>query len=217
MKLVLYSGGSAQENKELDTSLRALLPKNPLVTYIPSCSFEAELYFRRYVRRFQKYNINKFLHFPVDVPTDPVLEKKVWDSDLIHLDGGNTFYFLASLRQKKIIGKLRDFVQRGGVLSGESAGAIIQTPNIETAGFPDFDCDENDVHLRNLSALNLVPFEFSPHSLNSKRYYEAYLAHTKKTKQAMYACKDGSGIIIDGENRHFIGESFCFFKGQRIP
>lgn len=216
MKLILYSGGTNKENKELDLCLRNMLPNDPLVTYIPSSSFDAEVYFREYVKRFRKYGMQKFMNFPVDIPCDPVLEEKVWESDLIHLDGGNTFYFLASLRKKKLLGKLRDFVKRGGVLSGESAGAILQTPHIETAGFPEFDRDENDVGLKNLAALNLISFEFAPHYVNSKRYQEAYVAYTKKTSHPLYACKDGAGIIINGSSLQFVGKTVCFFKGKKL-
>ena len=217
MKLILYSGGSDEENSELDKRLKLLLPKNPLVTYIPASSFESEIYFRQYVDRFKRYGIKKFLHFPVDIPTDPVLEEEVWKSDLIHLDGGNTYYFLASLRKKKLLGKLREFVQRGGVLSGESAGSILQTPNISMAGIPKFDCDDNDVRLKNLTSFCLVPFEFAPHFINSKRYHSAYKSYTKKTARRLYACRDGAGIIVEGENISFIGDVFCFFKGKKLP
>lgn len=216
MKLILYSGGTEKENAELDLSLQKLLPKDPLVTYIPSSSLDAEIHFSRYVKRLKEYDIHKFIHFPIDIPSDPVLEAEVWKSDLIHLDGGNTFYFLATLRKKKLLGKLRTFVQEGGILSGESAGAIIQTPSIATAGFPEFDCDENDVNLKNLSALNLVSFEFAPHFVNSKRYEEAYIKHTKKTSIPLYACKDGGGIIVNGNNLQFIGKIVCFFKGKKL-
>ena len=216
MKLVLYSGGTGKENREMDSALQKMLPKDPIVTFIPSSSFEAGIYFREYVKRFQKYGFQRFLNFPVDVPFDSVLEEQVWESDWIHLDGGNTFYFLASLRKKKLLGKLRAFVKQGGVLSGESAGAILQTPNISTAGFPEFDRDDNDVHLTNLSALNLVSFEFAPHFVNSKRYQEAYLNHTKKTSIPLYACKDGGGIIINGSSLQFVGKTVCFLKGRKL-
>lgn len=217
MKLVLYSGGSDKENRKLDKKLRSMLPKNPLVTYIPSSSLDSDIYFRYFVERFKKFGMEKFIHFPVDIPSDPVLEAKIWKSDMIHLDGGNTFYFLASLRRKGFLGKLRKFVQRGGILTGESAGAIIQTPNIDTAKIPSFDCDDNDVRLKDLSALKLVPFEFAPHFVNSKRHHDTYIKHTRKTNQHLYACKDGAGIVIDGKDLHLYGDIICFFNGKKLP
>jgi len=48
------------------------------------------------------------------------------------------------------------------VLAGPSVGAIILTPTIGTAGPPLPDPDDNDVKLKNLRALGLVRFEFSP-------------------------------------------------------
>ena len=131
--------------------------------------------------------------------------------------GETLFYFLACLRRKKLMGKLRKFVKRGGILSGESAGAIIQTPNIGLAGYPKFDCDDNEVRLKNMSALKLVPFEFFPHYSGSKRYVEAFQAYTKRKKQHLYAVKDGSAIVVDGKNLYLLGDITCFFKGKKLP
>ena len=77
MKLILYSGGTNKENTLLDQNLVKMLPKDPVVTFIPSCSFESEIYFRDYIKRFNQYGIQKFMNFPVDIPCDPILEEEV--------------------------------------------------------------------------------------------------------------------------------------------
>jgi dipeptidase E len=59
---------------------------------------------------------------------------------------------------------LKKFIQDGGILTGLSAGAIMMTETIEMAGYPPFDCDENEDNLKNLKSLNLVDFYFFPHS-----------------------------------------------------
>ena len=91
------------------------------------------------------------------------------------------------------------------------------TPNIQTAGFPNFDRDENDENIKNLSALNLVNFEFFPHYKNSRRYDSELLRYTQKTKIPLYAMPDGSGIVIDQSFLKFSGKAFCFFRGQKMP
>ena len=83
-------------------------------------------------------------------------------SDVIYLSGGNTYYFLHHLRRSGPIPVLREFVARGGVLAGLSAGAILMTPHIGLAGYPSFDRDENDVGLRNEASLALVDFALPP-------------------------------------------------------
>src|SRR5690606_27915655 len=164
MKLVFYSGGDDKDNLHLDRAFVNLVgKKNPVVTFIPSSSYLSEQEFKVFVKHYSKFKITRFIHFPVDVPFDKILFQEVMISDAIHMGGGNTFYVLNSLRKAKLLPQLREFVKRGGVLTGLSAGAIMMTENIEMAGYPDFDRDENIVNIKNLSALNVVDFLFFAH------------------------------------------------------
>jgi dipeptidase E len=217
MKLVFYSGGDERQNLKLDKSLLGLInKKNPLVTFIPSSSYLSEQEFKAFIRHYSKYKIRKFLHFPVDIPFDNILMNEVFKSDVIHLAGGNTFYFLNSLRKNRLLNELKKFAERGGILTGLSAGAIIMTENISTAGYPDFDRDENEVGLKNLSALNLVDFLFFPHFRNSDRYDNAFKRFSKLSNKNIFACPDGSGIVINEEETSFMGRVFLFSNGNKI-
>ncbi|WP_127714274.1 Type 1 glutamine amidotransferase-like domain-containing protein [Halobacteriovorax sp. HLS] len=217
MKLVFYSGGCSQDNFELDKITLDLCKKeNPRMTFIPSWSYESEYDFRNFVDQYSRHGITQFLHFPVDIPYDEILFKEAFKSDIIHLDGGNTYYFLKSLRKKGMLKLLKEFVANGGILTGLSAGAIIMTPNISTAGFPEFDRDDNDVNISNFKAMNLVKFEFFPHYRNSSRYDKDLVQHSRKINIPIYALPDGSGIIIEDHTIKFHGPAYCFFNGQKI-
>lgn len=217
MKLVLYGGGDEDDNLELDLqTIKLAGKKEPLITFIPSCSYESELYFNEFVDQYSRYGVNRFIHFPIDVPFDNTLMNEVFNSDIIHLDGGNTYYFLKHLRKSGMIKKLKEFVAGGGVLTGLSAGAIIMTSHITTAGFPDFDKDENDERITNFKGMNLVRFEFFPHYRSSKRYDKDLIAHSKKIDFPIYACPDGSGIIVEDHSLKFQGRAYCFFQGKKM-
>ncbi len=217
MKLVLYSGGDDKENRELDKSFIELIgKKNPVVTFIPSSSYLSDQEFKAFVKHYSKFKITRFIHFPVDIPFDKIMLQEVLRSDAIHLAGGNTFYFLHSLRKAKLITPLRDFVKRGGVLTGLSAGAIMMTENIEMAGYPHFDRDDNYVGIKNLASLNLLDFDFFPHYKNSSRYDSVFKKYSKIHKKIIYACPDGAGIVVrDGELR-FIGKTYAFSDGHKF-
>lgn len=217
MKLVFYSGGDEKENRQLDKGFIDLLgKKNPVVAFIPSSSYLSDQEFKVFVKHYSKFKISRFIHFPVDVPFDRVMFQEVMRSDAIHLGGGNTFYFLNSLRKAKLLKELKNFVNRGGVLTGLSAGAIMMTENIDLAGYPEFDRDENNVNIKNLSALNLVDFAFFPHFRNSARYDKVFKDYTKKNSKTIYACPDGSGIIINDSEMRFIGKCYAFTGGQKF-
>lgn len=217
MKLVFYSGGDEKENRQLDKSFVELIgKKNPVVAFIPSSSYLSDQEFKAFVKHYSKFKITRFIHFPVDVPFDRIMFQEVMRSDVIHLGGGNTFYFLNSLRKAKLLKELKAFVQRGGILTGLSAGAIMMTENIEMAGYPEFDRDENTVNLKNFSSLNLVDFAFFPHFRNSARYDKVFRDYTRKNKKTVYACPDGSGIIVNGPEMRFIGKCYAFTGGQKF-
>jgi len=217
MKLVFYSGGLAKENELLDRAFIELLgKKNPVVTFIPSSSYLSEEEFKAFVKHYSKFKISRFIHFPVDIPFDKILFQEVMRSDAIHLAGGNTFYFLNSLRKAKLLPQLRTFAKRGGVLTGLSAGAIMMTENIDMAAYPEFDRDENTVNISNLSALNLVDYMFFPHFKNSKRYDVVFKKYSKIHQKVIYACPDGAGIVVNGEELRFIGKCYAFSDGHKF-
>ena len=217
MKLVFYAGGDDKDNLLLDKAFVDLIgKKNPVVTFIPSSSYLSEQEFKVFVRHYSKFKITRFIHFPVDVPFDRILLQEVLRSDAIHMAGGNTFYFLNSLRKAKLLPQLRHFVQRGGVLTGLSAGAIIMTEDIEMAAYPEFDRDENTVNLSNLSSLNLVDFAFFPHFKNSSRYDIVFKRYSRLRNKVIYACPDGSGLLVNDQELRFIGKCFVFSGGHKF-
>lgn len=217
MNLVFYSGGEDQDNIALDKEMIRLTGKpNPSITYIPSCSYNSELEFNDFINHYRNFGLSRFIHFPVDVDYDDIIKNDAFDSDIIHLSGGNTYYFLKYLRRKKMLSELKKFVKRGGVLTGLSAGGIIMTPTIDTAGFPEFDRDDNDENLRNFKSMGLVNFEFFPHYRNSKRYDLELMKHANKINRPLYACPDGSGIVVQDKTVKFLGRCYCFYEGKKV-
>ena len=217
MKLIFYGGGHDFENVRLDDILIGLTQnKSPQITFIPSSSYFSEQDFREFVEQYNRHKLTRFINFPVDLPYSNVLKKEAFKSDVIHLSGGNTYYFLHHLRKSKLVGELKSFVKRGGILTGLSAGGIIMTKDIATAGFPDFDRDDNEDGLTDFRGLGLVNFEFFPHYANSKRYEKALLKHSQETHRAIYACPDGSGVVVNGDEITFVGKVLCFHNGEKF-
>ncbi|MCP4915218.1 MAG: type 1 glutamine amidotransferase-like domain-containing protein [Oligoflexia bacterium] len=216
MKLAFYGGGELHDNDPLNEQVIHLSgTKKPKITFIPSTSYEGELDFFDYVTNFRRHGLKRFMYFPIDVPYDHVLLDEAFDSDVIHLGGGNTYYFLNWLRKTKMITRLKKYVKEGGVLTGLSAGGIIMTPDITTAGYPHFDKDDNEDGIRNLKALNLVKFDFFPHYRNSKKYDKELSRESGLIERPLYAIPDGSGIVVNGENITFCGKSWMFLKGKK--
>ena len=152
---------------------------------------------------------------PVDQPLTGEDEAALLASDAIFLGGGNTFYLLHALRERKLLGKLRAYVKDGGLLMGLSAGSILMTPNVSTAEVPGLDADDNDVGIKDYSALGLVPFEFSPHYEGGRRVDAELLSHSKRSKRPIYACADGEGIVVRDGTIRFVGRVTVFHRGHK--
>jgi dipeptidase E len=111
---------------------------------------------------------------------------------------------------------LKRFAARGRVVAGLSAGGILMTPHIALAGYPAFDRDEDEIGTspHRQRALGLVDFEFFPHYRHSARYREALERHSRRSPRPLYACRDGSGIVIEGDCFTAHGEVWLFDRGR---
>ena len=221
LRIVLYSGGQDTRNALIHQSLLALGPDSDGIrmTYIPVWSENAAVYFERFRRRYRPYGATDFHCLAVDEPARfnrRHAERIILRSDIVYLAGGNTYHYLSHLRRTGLLATLRRFGERGGVLAGLSAGALILTPNIDLAGYPLFDRDENEVGLKNLRALGLVDFEFFPHFRNSDRYRQALSRYSKRAGRPVYACRDGSGVVIEEDRFTAHGEVWVFHGGRHL-
>jgi dipeptidase E len=207
VNLFFYSGGS--DNDELDQLLLACARKtNPVIGYIPSEDDVGADEFEDFCDHFRSYGCQEFRYLNPDQIGD------FFRSDIIFMGGGNTFDFLHWMRGSHVERLLRKYAEAGGVIAGESAGAILMTPSIHTASFPVFDCDANDIQLQDFRSLGLVPFEFFPHYEHRRAYINEFLDYTRTTKTPLFAATDGSGIVVDAVSTRFVGDVWAYFSGH---
>lgn len=188
------------------------------MTYMPYTVEGALPFYRRFQRRYRAFGGSSFACIAAD---DPELSferavRTIRCSDIVYLAGGNTFHFLAWLKRSRLFDELARFARRGGVVAGLSAGALILTPQIGLAGYPEFDRDPNDVRLarRRWSGLGLVGFEFFPHYRHSSRYRNALKKYSKSSGRPVYACRDGSGVVVEGDRFTAHGDVWQFVGGH---
>ena len=133
--------------------------------------------------------------------------------DIIYVNGGNTYYLLDKVRKSgfdKIIGELLD---QGKIYVGVSAGSYLASPTIEAAGWKHTDPDRNVVKLKDLTALNLVPFIITAH-YNRKKYRVAVSAGAAKSKYPVVALYDSQAVQVEGDKYKIVGEGKReFFNG----
>ncbi|HWQ07547.1 MAG TPA: Type 1 glutamine amidotransferase-like domain-containing protein [Holophaga sp.] len=198
LRLALYSDQQEPGNPAMDRRLAALLGMpRPRIGYVASGPDPDRRWYQRKVEHYARLGMDMTVF---QGPGDPAgADDLLWTCDGIHLSGGNTFAFLGWLREQGVLPRLRQYALEGGVLIGESAGAILMTPDARSAAL----CgDEAAGTPEDAQALGLVPFRFWPHAGSG----------TGPARQAIlqpfpdiFACPDGSGIIVDGASIETFG------------
>lgn len=88
-------------------------------------------------------------------------QAKIFQSKLLYISGGNTFYLLQELKKKQLLSLIKEQIADGMVYVGESAGAIITAKDIDYNKL----MDDKSVaaELNDTGALNEVDFYVLPH------------------------------------------------------
>jgi dipeptidase E len=215
-KLVLYSDQVIPENAKVDQRLLALIGKqHPTMGYIPSSSDPERVWFKQKQMYYETLGINLSVYFEIDVNYEPEKLNGLLKCDAIHLSGGNTYHFLYWLHVRRLLTPLREYVAKGGILIGTSAGAILMTPEISSASL----CGDTPLageEMTDLSALGLVDFAFLPHLNQVEGAATLLQEYSREYPRVIYGCPDGDGIIVNGEQIEYLGHIQSAISGNLV-
>jgi dipeptidase E len=203
-KLVLYSDQIPELRNTADKELKKLFNKaTPKIGFIPSASDPERRYFNDRKAFYAEIGMDLAVYFELDIKWEPDKLKALLDCDAIHLSGGNTYYFLAWIRKRKMIPALVQYVAKGGVLIGVSAGSILMTPDISTSSL----CgDELIPGETDFTGLGLVGFCFAPHFGTRDVTLGILKKYSRQKKTIIYAAKDTGAIIVQENEIKCIGD-----------
>lgn len=129
------------------------------------------------------------------------------DKNIIHVEGGNTFYLLKAIRESDFAEVLKELLNEGKIYIGTSAGAYVMCPTIEVANWDESGRDR--FGLIGFSALNYVPFVLKVHYKDER---ENEIKEKMKTlKYPLRILKDGQGIIAEDDKYTFVGGEEVIF------
>jgi peptidase E len=152
-----------------------------------------------------------FLRFGVTSTEPSSNAKKLADdiltSKAVYICGGNTFFLMQKLRELKLDVVLQQFIEAGGLIIGESAGAAVLGPSIEwvrhldslnhTPDFTDF---------RGLGFLDFIPV---PH-FGLESYQEHFLTITKELMEnssPFIPIQDGEMVTLEDDSFKYIRDA----------
>ena len=140
--------------------------KGKTVTFIPTASIVESVNF--FVKSGKKALEKMGLvvdELEVSTAASEDIANKLARNDYIYITGGNTFFLLQELKRSGADKIIVEQVGAGKLYIGESAGAMIASPNIEYASAMDNAKKAPD--LESLDSLKLVEFYTVPHHTNA--------------------------------------------------
>lgn len=139
--------------------------------------------------------------FDIEGKTKDQMREFLKDKNIIHIEGGNTFYLLKAIKETGFAEVLQEQLEEGKVYIGTSAGAYIMCPTIEVA---DWNKNGKDrFGLTDFRALNYVPFLLKVHYEDTMK--DMILENIKNTKYPLRILRDGQGILVENNTYTFIG------------
>lgn len=123
------------------------------------------------------------------------------DTDVIYVQGGNTFYLLKHVRASGFDRVVKEFIDSGIIYVGVSAGSYIACPTIEMATWKHQ--YRNTVGLIDLTALNLVPFLLSVHY--KPEHKDVLKEVISKTEYPVRILTDDQALLIQDEKVKLVG------------
>ena len=128
-------------------------------------------------------------------------------ADAIFVGGGNTFRLLDALYRHSLLTEIRDAVGEGMPYVGSSAGSIVACPTLKTTK------DMPVIEPPSFEALDLVPFQISPHYLDpdpasthmGETQEERIMQYLEENDRRVVGLREGSMLVVESETVTLMG------------
>lgn len=128
------------------------------------------------------------------------IRRIVSTADIVLTAGGDTFYLMEKFKESGADRVIKDFIEKGGIYIGSSAGSIICCPTIE--GAEEFDNPSLAPKLNNFDGMGIFKDVIIPHA-HKEKYFERIKKATKKLESKgykVYPLTDDDVLFFDGND-----------------
>ena len=202
-KLMLIGGGDTGRGnteyttKEIDEEIVKMTEKvNPNFLFIGLASSHADSYYDTMKKIYKDLGCTPVYLKKSNLVNNPdIVKQKIIDADIIYICGGDTVKLLDHIKEYNLESLLKDAYNKGTVLAGMSAGAIL----LSNKGFSDslIIREESDKY-EFIKGLNFIDLNFCPHyNLDPKKTkdLEEYLSNSN---EEVYSLENNTALkIID--------------------
>ncbi len=216
MKLVMTGGGDSKHFREIDKFFVNKLGKNPSLFFIPLAGKKRS--WKNALTRIQEtFSTIEFDNIEACEDLHSLTWEKLKSFDAIYIDGGNTFQLMDMIRDTHFYELLHRFLNCGGVVNGDSAGAIVLGSHIETAHFG-LHGDENKAGVISYQGLNLIG-NWAVHCHYKKREDKEILKFVLEYGFPVIALHETSSVFVNNRTLKVLGKRpIAIFtkKGKKI-
>ncbi len=137
------------------------------------------------------------------------IEKAIEKHDVIHLNGGNSFYLMQQIKLSGFDRLIKQYLKKGKIYSGSSAGSIVAGPTLELAKY--YDDPKKAPRLKSFKGMGLVDFVIYPHWGNS--YFRKDFMK-KENLELFYNFKGKIILLSDNQFVETDGETIRLFDNS---
>ena len=215
-RILLISNSTLHGSSYLDhaeNEIRDFLKDAKSLLFVPYALFDRDEYAAMAAERFQRMGYELL---SVHAAADPI--RAVNNTDAIFIGGGNTFRLLKTLYETQLLEPIRQRVANGLPYIGSSAGSNVAGPTIKTTN------DMPIVQPPSFDALGLVPFQISPHYLDSdpnsthmgETQEERILQFLEENETPVVGIREGAWLLIENGGVTLKGDAGAriFRRGQ---
>lgn len=173
--------------------------KGKTVTFIPTASVVEKVNF--FVKSGRKALEKMGMvvdELEVSTASTKEIESKLTQNDYIYITGGNTFFLLQELRRSGADKIIIEQVNAGKLYIGESAGAMVVSPNITYASA--MDSTKKAPDLEAFDGLALTDFYTVPHHTNApfKKAVEK-IKEQYSASLTLFPISNKEAVLVQGE------------------
>lgn len=147
----------------------------------------------------QKYGI-EITDLVLKNKTEEEIDESLALADILLVAGGDTFYLMEKLKESGADKAIKNFISRGGIYIGSSAGSIVCCPTIE--GAEKFDNPKLAPNLENFNGMGIFNEVVIPHA-HKEKYFERVKEATEKLASKgfkVHHLTDNDVLFFDGIN-----------------
>lgn len=191
--------------------VKDLITKETVVGFVPTAG---EVYDDPFFVRDDRHRIGKLgcpvIDINISESSTELLIEQINSTSLLFVAGGNTFYLMQRIREKKLADTIIDYIASKKAYVGASAGAAICSPSIEP--FKALDDPTKAPGLSNYKGLDLLEFVVLPHYGNKKYLPRYHKILEENAEQYRFVLLHDDEVMIPTTRTDYMIRKTCGFE-----